>query len=206
MRNGLPVNFTQAQAGDVAPPDPLLTRDGHRVSRADWPVRRAEIIDLLTETQYGAQPRRLPAIRVQADRERSLAPNGAIRRQVKLEFVGESGAARAIDVLIYLPAAMRKPAPLVLFLDFSPNAVMVDDPAVLVTDAWNAEHQRIPGRKARAIAKPEIAAFLARGYGVALVYYGQIEPDFDGGRPLGVRAPGARCSGGSRLVRSRFRS
>jgi hypothetical protein len=188
VRNGLPVNFSQAKAGDAVPPDPLLTSDGHHVSRAGWPRRRAEIIDLLTANQYGAQPMRLPALRVQADREPSLAPNGARRRQVKLEFAGEDGAARTIDVLIYLPAAASKPAPLVLFVGFSPNAVMVDDPAVVATDAWDAEHKRIPGRQARAIAKPDIAPFLARGYGVALVYYGQIEPDFDGGRPLGVRA------------------
>ena len=54
------------------------------------------------------------------------------------------------------------------------------------TDGWD-NGKRIPGRQARVIAKPDVAAYLARGYGVALVHYAQIEPDFDGGSALGLR-------------------
>ena len=43
VRNGVPVNFTQAKAGDAAPPDPLRFTNGKRVANAsDWTKKRRE--------------------------------------------------------------------------------------------------------------------------------------------------------------------
>ncbi len=92
----------------------------------------------------------------------------------------------AIDVLLYTPPDASGPSPVVLMVNFSPSIVMVDDRDVKETEGWS-EGKRIAGRTARAIAKQDILPFLARGYGVAMVYYAQIEPDFAGGSAIGLR-------------------
>ena len=188
VRNGVPVNFTQAKAGDAAPPDPLRFRNGRRVANAnDWTKRREQILNLLRDNQYGRRPPdnwMHEHNKTSVEFEDGLKLGGLAKRQ-QMSVAVDVGW---IDVVLYLPAKATGPVPVVLNVMFSPAIVMVDDPGIKEVDGWSADHKRIPGHTATPIAKPEILPYLARGYGVALVYYGQIEPDFDGGAQFGQRA------------------
>jgi len=190
---GLPVNFTQAQVGDAAAPDLLVSTRGQKIlSARDWQERRRpEIATLLEENQYGTPPRmetlRFTKVAMSYSERGAPALDGkALRSQSTIELSGRE--TRTIDVLLYTPATASRPSPVVLMINFSPNAIMIDDAAVKVTDGWTSEGKRVPGMTARAIAKQDITPFLSRGYGVALVYYSQIEPDFLGGSAYGLRA------------------
>src|SRR5205085_9720003 len=50
------------------------------------------------------------------------------------------------------------------------------------------EKKRVPAPKDNRFGSLKVLPFLAQGFGVATVYYGDIDPDFLGGIPQGVRA------------------
>ncbi|MEP7209439.1 MAG: hypothetical protein ABI740_01270, partial [Alphaproteobacteria bacterium] len=83
VNNGLPVNFTQAHAGDAAPPNPLVDQSGKPIMRAkDWTGhRRQEVLNLLHDNQYGRGPNRTFADRTLVKKDEDLALGGLARRQ-----------------------------------------------------------------------------------------------------------------------------
>lgn len=190
-RGELPVNYTQAKVGDAVAPALLVAASGKTITSADeWTrTRRPEIEALLVENQYGAAPSASARVATTAyeymERAAPAMDGLAVRTQSTITLASELGE-HTIDVLLYTPAKATGPSPTVLMVNFSPSVVMVDDPAIHVTDGWS-NGQVVPGREARAIAKQDLKPFLERGYGVALVYYGQIEPDFGGGAGDGIR-------------------
>jgi hypothetical protein len=93
-----------------------------------------------------------------------------------------------MDLLIYLPAGSRKPVPLLLNLSFSANSSVVADPGIKPGEVWGRDKKKAPVPKGANIGRLNVAPLLARGIGVATVYYGDIDPDFLGGIPNGVRA------------------
>lgn len=192
MRNGLAVNYTQASVGVISVPNLLVSADGKHIEHADdWlGTRRPEIRQLLINNQYGAAPSvastRKAAVTHDYSEHGVTALDGAALRSQSTVIATTDRGSHAIDVLLYTPARANGPSPVVLMVNFSPNVVMVDETGIKETDGWDAG-KRIPGRQARVIAKPDVAAYLARGYGVALVHYAQIEPDFNGGSALGLR-------------------
>jgi len=116
----------------------------------------------------------------------TLALEGkAIRRQVTIYFSRNKSGPK-MDLLIYLPANSRKRVPLFLNLSFSANSNVVDDPGIKPGEVWGRDKKRGPAPKS-GFGKLNVAPFLEQGIGVATVYYGDIEPDFLGGLPYGVR-------------------
>jgi hypothetical protein len=78
--------------------------------------------------------------------------------------------------------------PLLLNLSFSANVSTVDDPGIKPGEVWGREKKKVPAKAGAGIGRLNVAPLLARGFGVATVYYGDIDPDFPGGVPYGVRA------------------
>jgi hypothetical protein len=64
----------------------------------------------------------------------------------------------------------------------------VDDPGVKPGEVWNREKKRVPATRGSNLGRLNVAPFLAQGIGVATVYYGDIDPDFQGGIPYGARS------------------
>src|SRR5438270_12284995 len=88
---------------------------------------------------------------------------------------------------MYLPAAVHKPASLLLCLSFSANSNAIDDPGIKAGEVWDRERKKVPARSGAGFGRVKIEELLARGFGVATIYYGDIEPDFPGGVQYGVR-------------------
>lgn len=186
---GVPVNYDEALIGTYQLPDPLVMTNGRRVRNAKtWTEkRRPEIVRLFEEQQYGRSPGRPAGMSFEAFDQGTPALDGqAIRRQVTVYFSKDKSGPK-MDLLLYLPAAASKPVPVLLHLSFSANSSTVDDPGIRPGQIWNREKQRVPASTGRSFGKINVAPFLAQGFGVATVYYGDIDPDFDGGYPLGVR-------------------
>ena len=111
----------------------------------------------------------------------------AIRRQVTVFFSPDKNGPK-MDLLVYVPAAAKKPVPMLLNLSFSANSSTVNDPGIKAGEIWGRDKKRIPASQGMSFGRMDVVRLLERGYGFATVYYGDIDPDFDGGIPLGVRA------------------
>lgn len=191
----IPVNYDESKVGNYTLPDPLVLENGHRVrdARTWYRSRRSEILRLFEDNVYGRSPGRPSDEQFELfDNDRQALGGKAIRKQVTIFFSGNRGGPQE-DVLIYLPAGARRPVPLVLSLNFSGNHSVIDDPAVKLPLLWDRR------TKARLRATEEsrgnakdfegaVQRLLAHGYGFATIYYGDIDPDFAGGLPYGVRA------------------
>jgi hypothetical protein len=188
---GIPVNYTEALAGTYTLPDPLVLANGKPVrDPKTWnEKRRPEIVRLFEENEYGRTPGRPADMTFDVFDKGTPALDGkAVRRQVTVFFSRDHNGPK-MDLLLYLPADARKPVPVLLNISFTANSSTVDDPGIKPGEIWNArDKKRVPASTGRSFGKLNVAKFLAEGIGVATVYYGDIDPDFPGGVPYGIRA------------------
>jgi hypothetical protein len=106
-----------------------------------------------------------------------------------------TAAGRPLHLLLYLPARAAKPVPVFVGLGFQPNQSVHTDPGIRLAGTWvrNSTTQAIELKPAdetsRGIAASRwpVEAILSRGYGLATMYYGDIEPDHAGALSLGIR-------------------
>lgn len=183
-------NTDESKVGTYVLPDPLTLQSGAAVAdAATWAKsRRGEVLDLFRAHQFGRTP--TTYIPMKADTwETGVASFGGLARraQTRLTFPGRDGP--TVRVVLYTPAAAQGPVPVLLHIGFSPNVLVFDDPGIEEGQAWNVrEKRRVPDRQATLLAGFDPKPFLEKGLAVAHVYYGDIEPDFDGGAAFGVRA------------------
>jgi len=186
---GIPVNSDEALTGSFTLPDPLVLANGKPVRDAKtWTEkRRPEIVKLFEENEYGRAPGRPAGMRFEVFDQGTPAMGGkAIRKQVTVYFSADKNGPQE-DIVIYVPANATKPVPLLLSLNFSPNASIFDDPELKLGEMWNREKKRVPAQRGGGLGRMNIDQILAKGFGVAGIYYGDIDPDFLGGVELGVR-------------------
>jgi hypothetical protein len=187
---GIPVNYDEARVGAYTLPDPLLLSNGKPVRDAKtWnEKRRAEIVRLFEENQYGRSPGRPAAMSFDVFDKGTPALDGkALRRQVTIYFSADKAGPK-MDLLVYVPANAAGPVPLLLNLGFSANSSTVNDPGVKVGEVWGRDKKKVPAGQGMSFGRVNVARLLDAGFGFATVYYGDIDPDFLGGVPHGVRA------------------
>ncbi len=186
---GIPVNYTEAKAGDYTLPDVLKLADGRPVrDAATWfEKRRPEIVKLFEENQYGRSPGRPEDMSCDVfDKSTPAFEGKATRRQVTVYFSKDKTGPQ-MDLLIYLPAGAGKPVPLLLNLGFGPNNTMVDDPNVKVGTLWDRkQNQRVPATR-RGFWMLNVLPVLEKGFGFATFNYADVDPDALGAIAHGVR-------------------
>ncbi len=188
MVAGIPINYEEAKVPSYILPDPLILKNGQKVTNAKiwYEKRRPEILEMFENEQFGKSPNR-NKLHYKINEEGSLALNGqAIRKQLTLYFTADTAQYKA-DLLIYLPAKSEKPSPLLLQISFSPNCLSVDDPAVNCGMMWSKEGKRISASEGRKFRSFDVEKFISNGIGFATIYYGDIEPDFPSGLQNGIR-------------------
>ncbi len=186
---GIPANYDEAQVGQYTLPNPLLLSDGVVVRDAKtwYQKRRPEIIHLFEENQFGRSPGRPAGLTFDVFDKGTLAFDGkAIRKQVSIYFSPDKTGPK-IDLLVYVPAKAQKASPLLLNISFSGNSVIVNDPGVKEGEVWSKD-KKVPASQGFAFGKVNVVPLLDAGFGFATFYYGDVEPDFEGGLPYGVRA------------------
>jgi hypothetical protein len=183
-------------------PDLLKTNDGRLVKDAKtWTsVRRPEIDRLLEEQEYGKAPGKPSEMTFDVFEKGVPAFNGAaIRKQITIRLSKEEDGPK-IELVLYTPAAAKKPVPVLLNLSFSTNENTIDDPGIKTGTVWGPNHQRVsprplpPARRGNGIP---VQRLLTEGYGVATFYYADVEPDSTAGFPDGIRARYAKARGAS---------
>jgi hypothetical protein len=189
-------NYDESKVPPYTLPDPLVCIDGTKVTTpAIWKSkRRNEILELFTREMYGRSPAKPGAMRFEVRSVDKHALNGtATRKEVRVLFTGTQEGPE-MDILMYLPNNVKK-CPLFVGMNFYGNHTILSDPAITLSDAWMTPNKRLgivdnrateASRGARHSQWP-VEMIIARGYGLATIYYGDVDPDFDDGFQNGIQ-------------------
>ncbi len=189
-------NYDEAKVPRYTLPDPLVMAAGDRVTTAEaWHKRRRpEILGLFEREVYGRSPGRPQKLRFElTSLDRGALGGVAVRKQVTA-FFSPDAAGPSMEILLYLPEAATAPVPVFLGLNFGGNHAVHSDHGIRLSTRWmrnnpasgvvdNRASERSRGSEASRWAVEKI---LARGYGLATIYYGDLDPDFDDGFQNGV--------------------
>ncbi|MCC6231445.1 MAG: acetylxylan esterase [Verrucomicrobiales bacterium] len=190
-------NYDEGLVPAYTLPDPLKFSDGRIVRSArEWRrQRRAEVLELFRDQVYGHSPAPPAALRfVPVSEVRGALGGRAIRREVRVCFTGREDGP-SMTVLLYLPQGSTRPVPAFLGLNFKGNQGVTFEPDLPVTDRWvrnepkegRVNHRATEASRGTESTRWPVADILARGYALATVYYGDIEPDHVEGWRAGVR-------------------
>jgi (4-O-methyl)-D-glucuronate---lignin esterase len=187
------VNYDEARVPPYKLPDPLVLADSTPVEdAATWTQRRRpEILKLFQEQVYGRAPGKPEQVSYKVTSADPHALGGhAMRSEVSVRF----GAGSHMDILLYLPNDRSKPVPMFLGLNFFGNHTIHADPGITLTETWVptreasgiADHRATEASRGVASSRWPVEQMLARGYGLATIYCGDLDPDFDDGFRNGI--------------------
>lgn len=191
-------NYDESKVPRYTLPDPLTFANGAPVRSArDWTRRRRpEVLELFRENVYGRSPGRPKGMTFEV---RSIDPHAlggkAVRKEVRV-WLGNKPEGLWMDVLLYLPANATGRVPAFLGLNFEGNHAVSGDPGVTLSTRWvpndpkkgRVDHHATEAARGTESSRWPVTTILARGYALATVYYGDIEPDFAEGWRKAVRA------------------
>ncbi len=179
-------------------PDPLVMSDGTRVADAEtWRNRRRpEILALFEEHVYGRSPEGPEDLNVTVISHSPDALGGtAVRKQVRVRFrPGTEGP--FMDILLFIPKDRTGPAPAFMGLNFYGNHTVLDDPEIMLSEKWMRPNSRMgvvdnratEASRGLAARRWPLDTIIGRGYAVATIYCGDIDPDHHDGFRNGVHA------------------
>ena len=189
-------NYDENKVPDYTLPDPLMGLDGKPVRDAQtWSdQRRGEILRQFETCMYGRSPGKPGEMWFEPfDRDGDALDGRAIRKQVTVHFSrGKEGP--SMDILIYLPKSASRPVPTFVGLNFRGNHAVQSDPGIRLSKRWMradksggvVDHRATEKTRGTAASRWPVQQILQRGYAVATIYYGDIDPDFDDGFRNGV--------------------
>jgi hypothetical protein len=194
---GAAANYDEASVGTYALPELLVKSDGGKVATAkEWmEQRRPEILQLFERQVYGRAPGRPEGMVFKVRGIDAKALGGvATRKEITVYFAGKEDGP-SMDLLLYIPNAAKHPVPAFLGMNFSGNQTIQNDPGIMLSTRWvrGSKEMGIVNDRATEESRGKNASrwpvemILKRGYAVATVYYGDIEPDFNEGWKDGVR-------------------
>ncbi len=191
-------NYDEAKVPKYTLPDPLTADDGSKIKSADdWQrKRRPEVLRLFQEHVYGAVPPRQTALKYEILSEDKDALGGkATRRQVRIHLTKHKWGPR-VGLLIYLPNQVKGPLPAFIGYNFYGNHTIHSDPGIIVHGSWSRQSKDMGVKENRATEKGrgtrsnrwDVNAILDRGYALATMYYGDVEPDHKDGWKSSLRS------------------
>lgn len=189
-------NYDESKVPQYSLPDPLICSDGTKVTDAQvWMERRRpELLRLFEDHVYGRVPERLldTTFEIISVDEQALGGR-ATRKQVCVLFTGREDGPR-MDILIYLPKERKQPTPIFVGLNRYGNHTIHADPGIALTNQWVPEpeglglltHQATEAARGSSAGRWSLDRILERGYALATIYCGDLDPDFNDGFQNGV--------------------
>lgn len=179
-------NYEESQVQAFNLPDPLTTFAGEKIANAsDWTEkRRPELFEFFENQVYGKIPGELDSASFKLLEENENALNGKARRkQVEVTLIKNEKSIR-FTILMFLPKKSSA-TPIFLGYNFFGNHTITDDANVIVSEAWamNSEEMHISEHRLTEASRGlrghrwAIEKILEGGFGLATIYYGEIDPD-----------------------------
>lgn len=189
-------NFDESKVPQYQLPDPLITESGAPVNKPDewFSFRRHEILSLFENQVYGRVPEKNIEVKHEIVKVNNHLFNDLVTsKQIRIDCLSDSDTV-SFFLLVYLPDSATKPVPVFLGLNFYGNHTIHPDTGIIITDAWafNNEGAGISSNRASEASRGyqsdrwPVEMILDRGYALATVYYGEIDPDFDDGFANGI--------------------
>ena len=190
-------NYDEAKVPQYTLPDPLIFSDGSKVkTAADWKNRRrAEVLSLFQQHVFGKVPARVGPLRTRLfELDKKALGGKATRKQIQIQLTAERHGP-TIDLLIYVPNHhVKGPAPAFIGYNFGGNHTVHADPKIKIPDSWARPAKGIvvdnrATEKGRGVkTRWAIEALIDRGYALATMYYGDVEPDHKNGWMSSLRS------------------
>jgi len=184
--------YDENEVPDYTLPDPLMLEDGTKVTdAATWRERRRpEVMELFQEHVYGRSPGRLAETTFQVTSVDSESLNGkSKRKEVSVYFTGKKDGPK-MDILIHLPKDAAGPVPIFVGLNFHGNHTTHSDRKIKLSEQWMLDKQKSEQEteetRGSSASRWAVERIIARGYGVATIYCGDLDPDFHDGFQNGV--------------------
>lgn len=180
-------NYDESKIPAYRLPELLKAKDGQKIkSKAQWEKkRRSEILADFESQMYGKTPSESYDINMQKIQEAEAFGGKATMKEIKMTFTKNSQTL-SMDILIFLPKSTRQ-APLFVGLNFYGNHTVDDHPDISLPASWvsnNADLQITENKATEAsrgarVNRWPVEKIIDRGYGLAAIYYGDIDPDKD---------------------------
>lgn len=198
MTHGLPPpNYDESLVPSYELPDPLRLESGElvREARQFMTERRPELLEAFRRHVYGRLQAELVVEVGDAGPRHELPGALGWMRELDVRLSSTRGSL-SIGVLLHLPRAAARPAPVLLGLNLFGNHTLHPDPRIALPRGWMPEHAGVGlvGHVATAASRGmhagrwPVELALARGYALATAYAGDIDPDFDDGFENGLHA------------------
>lgn len=191
-------NYDESRVPAYTLPPVLETVSGREVSDVEtWvEARRPEILQLFKDHVYGNIPSGPieATSRIIAHKDRAL-DGMAVRDEVVITLSG-AGNKIELNLMIYLPKNSAGPIPIFLGLNFYGNHTISPESDVQMSAAWMRnndnfgifDHRSHNGIRSVRESRWQIEKIISRGYGLASIYYGDIDPDFHDGFENGAHS------------------
>ena len=204
------INYDEQKIPPYNLPEILTDKNGVQIHTiAEWETRRRpEILNLFTDHMYGKVPAKSNGLHFRVNSEDYTAMKGkATRKEITIFFTDDESGPSA-DMLLWLPNSVSSKVPVMIGLNFLGNHATTYDTAVAISKGWLRVNQnpepvlrnqwpqevtwkKIPYRKE--VIRGEDAhrwpaeEIIDAGFGLATMYYEDIEPDNPDGWKAGVR-------------------
>ncbi|MFY0650538.1 MAG: acetylxylan esterase [Cyclobacteriaceae bacterium] len=190
-------NYDESRVPKYELPTLLASENGPRIVNIGlWrSLRRSEIVSLFEEHVYGIIPEFEYETSVSTKQLGSLdmgTPNNAI--EVTISFSNDKGK---VDMTILLVGPKNDaPVPFFVGYNFYGNHTTNADPKIAITESYVRNNKdygitdNVANEKSRGVRSHRwpMKDIVERGYGVATIYYGDIDPDFDDGFENGIHS------------------
>lgn len=188
-------NYDEAKVPAYTLPDPLTMTDGTKVATADMWIkqRRPEILALFETYVYGKTPSKKIEFMYEVETDMNALDGKAVRKQVSM-YPGQKDPAKKMSLLIYYPKNRELKVPVFVGLNFQGNHTIASDPGIELNQRAieffkNTRNQSIEDpeqTRGSQSSRWAIDTIVDAGYGVATMFYGDIDPDYDDGFQNGI--------------------
>lgn len=181
-------NYDERKVPEFVVPDPLKAFNGRNIKNIKkWEKnRRPELLKFFANNVYGEIPGEINVSSVEIVEESNNAINGkAKRKQVVLSFQKDD-LILDFTILIYLPKNTDK-APMYVGYNFYGNHTIAKDVDIIISEAWARNNESFGiinyqlTEQSRGVRTDRwaIEKIIDAGYGLATIYYGEVDPDKD---------------------------
>lgn len=180
-------NYDESKIPPYVLPELLTAKNGDKIgSSQEWQAkRRKEILLDFEHYMYGKTPESQLITNIELVKEMDALNGKATMKEVRMTF-SKNNHQISMDILIILPKSNDK-VPLFLGLNFNGNHTISDDLNISLPSSWVqnnnkfniTDHKASENSRGSAQSRWPLEKIIDRGYGLATIYCGDIDPDKD---------------------------